>query len=426
MTLTNQRLSYIFYFFVISMSTLFYAPIVPMAVKAYIVRALYILVLALFVISFNSILRLSFRTYYFSFVFFGYVFFSAISYVYHGGEHLTQVFSVGCSFFIFLLFFSRFNEWSMIQCLKPFFYSASIVLLLSLLAYFGFEINLYSDDPEILSKYDVLMGSAAHKVAAFPGVFFNQNSFGMLLMLFLMVSVSYVIVSFKDFGWLSKVFSLSLIMLSLFFLIKTMSRASILGFLLFLTIGFGPFLIKPRNIVYFVFASIGVLVFVFISQEYISLLYERTINRGTSSRAEIWVAAIAAFLDSFLVGVGHFEYRGYTAHNFFLDRLASSGLFSFLFLFVFILHFCFLSLLVISKPHSKEGVFEKRVFATMFLVIIFHQSFETHLGFPFNPLYLLFMLSLSKIGAPIVSPGASHVRSCLSMERSEQRVIVNL
>lgn len=92
-------------------------------------------------------------------------------------------------------------------------------------------------------------------------------------------------------------------------------------------------------------------------------------------RSEIWVDAFNVFTHNFLFGVGDYKYITKigigSAHNVYLNKLASEGIFSFLFWFFSILIgiYFFFSKYIFSNSKYKIDVF----LVCSFMGILIHQ-----------------------------------------------------
>jgi len=310
-------------------------------------------------------------------------------------DAVTYSFIYGfCYFSLFLIFYNLKNFLKISELFYPFVLCSSFVVIFSIIIYLGFKPTFYLSDQDQLDSYtDLKFGGG---LIGFSGVYLNQNSFSIMLLISIVSIYSYILSAvniskrYINFLYLMLIFSF-------FFLFLTMSRGAILSILLII---FLYFLKGYRNkSTFYIFGSLvalGVILYLFFYQ-YIDFFINRVQNDGTSSRSEIWVDAFNVFTHNFLFGVGDYKYItkigiGLSAHNVYLNKLASEGIFSFLFWFFSILigiYFFFSKYIFINSKY-KIDVF----LVCSFMGILIHQFFENTIVNTYSPFAVFFIMLL--------------------------------
>ncbi len=126
--------------------------------------------------------------------------------------------------FITLAYISRY--FTVEELFKPFITSSLIILFLSVSVYLGFEPTFYFDDEEELERYLTLKFGGI--LIGFSGVYLNQNTFGMILI----VAIATMFSAITAGGYRKKATYIIIVcglIIAIVFLILTFSRASILS-----------------------------------------------------------------------------------------------------------------------------------------------------------------------------------------------------
>ncbi len=393
MIVNKGKLSYIFYFLIINISVLSSLAVIPSSIQTSIVRAAYLLSIFFVLLNLDKLRKIKKKYLLPLFLMLIYSTFLIIGFFYHGGEANKLAMAI-FSFVIFLIFLINIDNWTRRELLTPFVLTLSVPIILSTAVWFGVNIPVYTDNISSLEQYEKSLELSTVQAIAFSGVFLNQNALGIFAMLFLMVSITYQHQNAKKISTLLRYALISLTVLAFILLIKTMSRASILAFFSYVVISSPVFLAKFRlkEFVFLLLSISALATIIFINYEYIELLLKRTESSGSSGRVDVWKSAYATFLNNKLLGVGHFTYNGLTAHNFFVDKLASNGVFVFLSIFIYTLYVLAFGLsfglINLLKQKSSRDIF---LYLGMFFAVVVNQLFETQMGSSFHMLYVLFI-----------------------------------
>lgn len=394
MVIAKEKLSYIIYFTVVCLIFADFTNSLPLFFAPIVNKLLYVLVLSYVAVNFFKLIKLNKNTLAPLLFLLMYSVFLVVKTVYHGEEVFGGVAVAIFYFFMFFVFISYRQEWSLSKYLRPFLLSTSVILLVSLLVYLGFNIPLYVEDPSVLERYAAARNYSLSHNTAFSGAFLNQNTFGALLLITL-ISMIFYKSDKANSRFLFKAMYYTLFFLALLFLVKTMSRSSIFGFAVFVIIYLLSQVFRLKGIVYLFFSATLSITILYLAQDYFLKILERTQQGGTSHRVDIWADAYSQFTENMAFGVGNYMYNDWTAHNHFVQVLASDGIFVFLFMILFFLFFIFRSALIFFSNFANTQAFKQKVlFVSSFAAIIFHQMFETMLQSPFSPITLIFFLSL--------------------------------
>lgn len=348
-------------------------------------RLLYISIFSIFILNIKYFSTLKRKFAFSLLMLFLYSFFYIIKTIYHG-ENIIGEISTGIFYFAtYCVFILAIDLFGYRKVLMPLLFSSLIIVLFSTLIFLGLEITLYNTDGDFTN--DVIEFSG---VNIFTGVFVNQNPFAIILLIHIILSTIY----YSQANTYKYLILFSMV-LSAFFLVLTMSRSVIFS-LIIITILYQIRILKTKKGVFILIVSIALVVFAtYYLYEYIELIRVRTEQAGTSGRTEIWADAFEKFRGNYLLGLGNYTFSSYggvqlSAHNFYIQKLVSDGLISFIFLFLFLIHALFNVIKVYFS--NRISLFEgcnKLLFAVSFVAIILHQFFEASLTSGFQPLTIL-------------------------------------
>lgn len=318
---------------------------------------------------------------------------SSYSYFLHFNISTALKTSFASSLLYFLLFFTIANistYFTAKELLKPFLVSSSIVILLSILVYLGFEPTFYFDDKEELDKYLTLKFGGV--LIGFSGIYLNQNNFGVTLIVAIATIFAITVTNNHSTRKIRSI--IFFILLTAFvFLMLTVSRASILAVLLILIL----YLIKSyrkKSSFYMTIIIILVLIMLyFYFNEQVDYLVNRVENDGTSGRTEIWSDAIRKFYNSPWFGVGNYKYISATgnelsAHNVYINKLVSEGVLSMIFWASWLMYGLCSSIKTYFKSKDKISI----IIAASFIGILVHQVFESTISNIYSILTLFLMV----------------------------------
>ena len=290
--------------------------------------------------------------------------------------------------FITLAYISRY--FTVEELFKPFITSSLIILFLSVSVYLGFEPTFYFDDEEELERYLTLKFGGI--LIGFSGVYLNQNTFGMILI----VAIATMFSAITAGGYRKKATYIIIVcglIIAIVFLILTFSRASILSTSIIFTL----YLVKKyksKLSIYIVAITTLVLLMTYIYfYDSIIFLTDRVEADGSSGRTEIWSDALNIFYNNPWFGVGHYKYisasgNELSAHNAYLNKLASEGIFSTVFWFFWLTYGLWFSIKNYFKSNNKTSI----IIAASFFSILIHQFFENTISNVYSILTLFLML----------------------------------
>lgn len=304
-----------------------------------------------------------------------------------------------CYLLLFIIVYKLKNFLTISELCAPFVVCSVFILFLSVLVYVGFQPNFYFNDQEQLDNYTNLKFGG--ELIGFSGVYLNQNSFSMMLLISIISIYSYIL-SAVDVGRKYVNFLYLMLIASLLFLFLTMSRAAIFSLFLIFSL---YFLKGYRNkSTFYIFGSlivVGVVLYLFFYQ-YIDFFINRVQSDGTSSRSEIWADAFDVFTHNMLFGVGNYKYVTpvgiqLSAHNVYLNKLASEGIIPFFFWFLAILVgvYYFFKKYIFLYSKSKVNIF----LISSFMGILVHQFFENVISNIYDPLSVFFIILLCIISS---------------------------
>jgi hypothetical protein len=285
--------------------------------------------------------------------------------------------------FVFLISVDVFPFKSL---LRPFIFSGLFLLLLSVFRFLGFSIPLYSNEAAVST-----LNSFKSGVFFYSGVYINQNRFGLFLLTFIPVLfMSVALYRSKAV----KIFLSFACLVSLMFIFLTVSRASILGLgVFYLGVIFG---LRDENKAKLIFVVSVVLggSLLFLFSDLSTLIFDRLSSGTTSGRTEIWSYALSQFYENPLSGVGDFSFDGLTAHNVYLQFLASWGGLVFLLWFLFYALAGSVCIYYLFKRPVRDKVLV--VFScSAVLSVLVHQVFETAINTPFSQASVFILLLIS-------------------------------
>lgn len=404
--LNINKFIYICYFMLIIISYVISFDIVPTSLNSLLSIILYLSILLPFILIFLSNVQTKIRVDVFILVFLMFCFciFKILSLILN--FDITQAIQHFISYSLFyiltyLIAYKISYTFSLEEILKPFFLMSYIIIFISIAMLSGYQPRYYLNNEDLLQSY--LMSSEQKQgLINFAGPYVNQNQFG--IMTFISSSIlfgKYIsVLNIQDI-FKSKKLTLAIFLISFFLLIVTISRGAILATLIvILTLVLKSYKSKKNliNLGLFVFFIILMTVF---SNNVIDFLIERISNDGTSSRTDIWSNAISTFKDNPLFGVGYYTYSesgaSLSAHNAYIQQLASSGTIASIFWISIFLYFFIISIsiLIKKKMNSKNG--QLIFLSALILAILVHQAFEATIIGAFHPLTILLFVSIFKL-----------------------------
>lgn len=304
-----------------------------------------------------------------------------------------------CYFSLFIVFYNLKNFLKIHEFFKPFVFCSIIIVLISLLIYAGFQPNFYFSDQEQLDRYIELKFGGG--LIGFSGAYLNQNSFSIVLLM----SIISIYVYTLTISEINKIYLKILYVflgLSVLFLFLTISRGAILSLaiilLLYLIKGYRS---KSSFLIFFMLIILSVIVYLFFYQ-YVDFFINRIENDGTSNRTEIWADAFNVFSDNMFFGVGDYRYMEtngvkLSAHNVYIHKLASEGIFSSFFWFSSIMVgiYYFFKKYLLFTFKSKVDIF----LICSFLGIVVHQFFENTIASTVTSFAVFFIMLLILISS---------------------------
>lgn len=302
---------------------------------------------------------------------------------------LTQWFS--SAFLYFLLFFAVVNTSKFISIrnlLRPFLICSLVIIFLSAVTFLGYEPTFYANDDASLQRYLSIKSSSA--LVGFSGIYLNQNSFGIYLYIAISTIFYTILIKTKDEKNLSYKSLVLFFLIALLFLFLTVSRGAILAGVIILLL-FNLRNYKNKTSLYFSLTSIIFFILIYLYfNEYITFLIDRVENDGTSSRSEIWADAIQVFRSNPWLGVGVYEYgvSGLSAHNVYINKLASQGVITATLWFLWLLYGLYWAL---KKYVVKQNI-SSVVISSSFIAILIHQIFENTISDTYSPLTLFLLV----------------------------------
>jgi len=236
--------------------------------------------------------------------------------------------------------------------------------------------------------------SVAFNLVAFSGVYVNPNSFGTFLLIF--ISSTLYLLGFVKSRFLSFIL-LILCVLSFFFLVSTLNRAAILGFVILWFMLFVFYRHKVSVIIVLVssFAVFMSLYFV-LDLEVLSSLAAKFEGSGSNGRSVIWLDALKSVKEHLFFGVGYYDYYGFSAHNSFLQVMANWGVV--VFSLWFFVYFCFIvNSVLLSVFLVRVNVFSTAVVVGSILAIFARSVFSMTIaeGYNLSVMYLWILGALA-------------------------------
>ncbi|WP_104484434.1 O-antigen ligase family protein [Acinetobacter indicus] len=294
---------------------------------------------------------------------------------------------------ITILLLEMVVEFDLKKVLFPFFVLFNIIIFLSILVYLGFEPKYYLDNDESLDYYIGIKDRDS--ISGFSGIFLNQNTLGIFC--FLTIVLNYIFINIYNEKKI--IFSIVFLLItSLLFLLLTLSRGAIVSFILFFFIISLKFYRYKSMYIFYCIIFLMFSIFYLNFNDFFEKLLFRMENDGTSLRTEIWANAFETIKNNLYFGVGDFKYVNYlghelSAHNAYIQKIASDGLIAFLLWLFLILITLFFSISHIFKYDNKVII----AINVVFICILVNQFFESMILNIFNPITLFFILIVSII-----------------------------
>lgn len=325
---------------------------------------------------------------------------SIMSYLYNFSGYEAVSYSFVYSFLYFILFFIvlHVSGWFTASALlKPFLICSIIIITLSTAVFLGYEPTYYFADEEQLQEYLQLKQGGA--LIGFSGVYLNQNAFGMQLLI--AFSSIYLTILFKNTkkAFIKKMLYFFMF-LALLLAFVTLSRATIAA-LLIIIILFNIKNYKNKVSLYISCTLIVATLIIYLSlYDYFEFFLNRVQTRGTSSRTQIWSDALLALYDNPLFGVGNYKYVSdsgvlLSAHNVYINKLASTGIVGSLFWFLWLIYIITLTL----KNYINNVTYNNaQIFLSCIIVgILIHQIVENTIHYTYSTLTIFFIVTASSI-----------------------------
>lgn len=392
--ISKLRLTYIIFCIFIFFAFISFTNAIDNPFIVLITRLLYICITLILILNFKSLLTIKSRFAFSLLMLFFYSFFYIIKSIYHDtniiGESVTGLFYF-ITYYLIILVVSKFPSDKVII---PFLISSFIIVALSSLVYFGIEIPVYNNG-ELSDETVDFLG-----IDIFTGVFINQNAFALFLLIHIILSVIYI--QDNNSKYFFKYVIISSIVLSIFFLILTMSRSAILA-LVIMAILYQIKVVKTKKgLILLVLSTILFVLGSYFLNEYIELIRARTQQAGSSGRLEIWTDALNQFRRNYLLGVGNYTYKDFgntqlSAHNLYIQKLVSDGILAFTFLFIFLLQALWNAITTLFSKLTTQRDYYKNLLSVSLIAILLHQNFEASLMSAFQPLTLLLFLLIANI-----------------------------
>lgn len=385
MIVSRSSILYFFYSLLISISFFLSVNIISPEIKWILNKIFYIIsIILIFLIFFNEKIKKEVVF----ILLFSYSFVSMLVYFYHYDlpQALANIASKSFLYFIvFIITYYFVNNFSLNLIIRPFFIAGFVFLAISLLIYLGLDLNFYLEDSDLVDAY--LSNKESIDLMGFSGVFLNQNSMAILCLVSL---ISSLFLYFLEVNTYKKLVYVS-ILLSIVMLFMTVSRAGILAAIVILMLMFIRKYNNRKFILSYAFLSILLIILFIILFDLFMLLVDRVQNDGTSIRSEIWMDALEVFKGNYLMGVGDYRYvisKGeLSAHNVYIQNLASYGLVGSFLWFIFLSIFLYYA---IFKLFFKKKLNSIYIFScASFIAILIHQIFEANISNIFAPITLL-------------------------------------
>lgn len=400
MIVSKNTTLYAIYFAIVATSFIYGTDILPGIAQLAINRFLYILILAFFLLSADvakglkksdiniaillacfSVSYLAKSIYYLNEISFG--FFIANGLVYPA---------------IFGLLIIATRKFPIDKLISPFLAGSSILIFASLAVSLGLKLTYYNPVEGVADAYAEARESAG--IIAFSGVYLNQNSLAALTLVAAMIAWIAKIINHSNFLIKNNLIFYGYMSLLIVFLLLTLSRAPILAAAIFFFLFYLKFAKNKTSLLVVFFLAIAFISVDTFLQDYVNQLFWRIDNDADSGRIEIWRDAIAQFKENYLFGVGIYQFRlgqfAMTAHNIYLQMLASHGALVFFFWISFIIYYLGAAIKIYIFSSSKLKSLQI-ISAACLVAILVHQLFETHIDSFSNPLTLLMFFSMAQI-----------------------------
>lgn len=305
----------------------------------------------------------------------------------------SQFFPGGFLYITFLFaFIIIVNNFSFKKVVLPFYASSFLLIIASILVMVGVDFTFYAN--ENVSSFDHTVRSKGF--LGFSGVYLNQNTFSIMCL------VSFFIFFIQLFIYNPKlaerVFLYIFLSVSFLFVFLTLSRASIMAMGLFLSLVMLNGVRNKKIILCIIFIASNIVGLVLFS-DLSTVLIERISNDGTSYRTVIWANAFDSIRNNFFWGVGYYYFNSPTgvelsAHNAYIQRLASEGFFVTLInASVLLLFFLKGLIFLVLNRLTKDPLYI--LFSAFLVSLLIHQFFENIINSPFMPVTLVLFLSIA-------------------------------
>jgi O-antigen ligase len=329
-------------------------------------------------------------------VFTGYFFLSSFVFFHNfsTNEAIAKVIGNGFGFVVlFIMFLTATKVLSVKELIRPFYFSCLLITFCALIIYLGWEPTFYSAEQN--EKISEISKASKFSLLFFSGPYANKNGFAQFLVVSLTVLSLNLLVNLEA-KYFEKLVCRFLIVTCLIFLLATVSRGGILA----VAIIFGLYALKQLSLKKSILAlavTVPILLLIYFSiHDIIYFIFERFDSEGIGSRQRIWKDAIDTVLENPFSGVGTYTYnnngRHLSAHNSYLQMVASNGIFVFTFWFIIHLTAIYSAFKVMIK-HAKSKVDQFSLLSSSsVLAIITTQFFESQLIDPFGTTTVFFMI----------------------------------
>lgn len=318
---------------------------------------------------------------------------SSYSYLLHFNTSVLSMNLIASNLFYFLLFYTIVTMGEVFtakEFFKPFLLGSLIVVSLSVLIYLGFEPTFYLQDQEALDTYLTL--KFGDVIVGFSGVYLNQNTFGITLIITIATIFATIVTdSYRKKSIRGIMF---FVLITAFaFLMLTVSRASILAVVLLISLYFIKNYKKKSSFYMVCIIVLALVMLYFYFNEQVDYLVNRVESDGTSGRTEVWSDALRNFYENPWFGVGNYRHvlaNGVelSAHNVYIQKLASQGVLSTIFWYSWLVYGFYLSLKIYFQTKDKMNV----LLSSFFISILVHQVFESTISNSFSILTLFLMV----------------------------------
>jgi len=327
-----------------------------------------------------------------------FVFSIALSYVFNLNKspNITRYFLLSLIYPIAFISLAKiYSSNSLFRLVIPFNVCMAIILFLSILTTLGiYNFEYYSSDENLLDNYEEI--SMRDSLRAVSGVYLNQNRFSSVLIIGVYSSI---LLYLNSYSTKYRISSFILLILSLFFILLTISRSVIfsvvVGLLIYLF--FSKLRIINKLIIFTLFL---IIILNFILSDYFDIFLLKVSSSGLSDRDTIWKDVFENIKSNlaFGVGLGNYSFssgiKNFSTHNLYLFFLVSLGFFGSIGIFIFMIWSAFLS--VYNLIYNQKNLVAICLACTV-ITIMLQQTFEVILDNPIHPLSVFFMISVLSI-----------------------------